>query len=100
MFINRDVTKILAFRQRKEDSGEKPTALCMQGFIDSIKKMGGHIPLERNATGKWMLWRVNLTHRRVKARLPFTVKSMVQFTLHPGSENGGLSMVIRDGEWW
>nr|GEY27135.1 hypothetical protein [Tanacetum cinerariifolium] len=68
--------------------------------------MGGHIPLERNATGKWMLWRVNLPHRRVKARLPFTVKSMVQFTLHQdleiwclGSGNGGLSVVIRDGEW-
>nr|GEW13957.1 RNA-directed DNA polymerase, eukaryota, reverse transcriptase zinc-binding domain protein [Tanacetum cinerariifolium] len=64
---------------------KKPAALCMEGFIDSIKRMGGHIPLERNATRKWILWRVNLPHRRVKAMLPFTVKSMVQFTLHPGS---------------
>nr|GEY19173.1 replication protein A 70 kDa DNA-binding subunit B [Tanacetum cinerariifolium] len=57
----------------------KPAALRMQGFIYSIKRMGRHIPPARNATGKWMLWRVKLSNLRVKARLPFTMKSMVQF---------------------
>nr|GEU51843.1 replication protein A 70 kDa DNA-binding subunit B [Tanacetum cinerariifolium] len=40
----------------------KTTALCMQGFIDSIKRMGRHIPPARNAIEKWMLWIVKLPH--------------------------------------
>ncbi|GKC44628.1 hypothetical protein Tco_1062350, partial [Tanacetum coccineum] len=51
-FFHRAVKKMVA-------TGEypriKPIALCMQGFIDSIKRIGRHIPPGRNATRKWML---------------------------------------------
>ncbi|GJS34197.1 hypothetical protein Tco_0532579 [Tanacetum coccineum] len=109
MFINRDVPEILAFRQRVKELPEydesqfkievftpqEAVVTIVEVFHGalkkmvasireySIKRMGGHIPPARNATGKRMLWRVKLPHLWVKARLPFTVKSMVQIRLHP-----------------